>query len=122
MIPELDHAEALIAEGKRFRRGNAPKIALHKLRQSSILLYRAETDLQGLMLADLRRQAALPTMSGFSRELRDRVIALEAAAMTQGYLAGRGDNDRQKARRVRVERVRARLEATVRAELRGGRP
>lgn len=54
MTSEIDQAEALIAEGARLRRGDAPRLALDKLRQSSIVLFRVREELERRTIAELR--------------------------------------------------------------------
>jgi hypothetical protein len=123
MTRALDQAEALIADGARFRRADAPGIALDKLRQSSILLFRAREELDRSTVLDLRAQSERPLNDSFPRRVRDATIALCEAVETREYMAGRSDPESAARWSRRVDRARSRVEQTVRDELRrGGRP
>lgn len=54
----VDRAEELILEGSRFMAGGAPRIALDKCRQASILLFQARLELEKRALDGLRPRAS----------------------------------------------------------------
>jgi hypothetical protein len=116
-----DRAEALIISGGHLVRTGEVYAGYGALLRATRLLREEGLRLQRQSIADLHRQTNRPHCSTFPTHLRDAVIGLQAAAAVQGYLADRGDLDRQLARRIRVQRAMARVAAVVRTELGGGK-
>jgi hypothetical protein len=118
----LDRAEKALDEAVRLltRAQTVPEIrrAEGLLLDAARELREAECDLAQATIADLRRQAALPTR--FSTRLRDAVLRLMVSAETRDCMADKGEAERHERWVQRVERDRALVEAEVAREVRRG--